>query len=329
LLVTAMNYTIASDAALEYLATRVLDPSWVSQHDDVAYYFKAPLAFLEAGRRDEALKVLAVAEKYVARGGADSANGAYAGVYPHYPWLWICWAAKDLDRADLVEQCFKNFSAYIHPPTSSGLVTSPFIEEKAFEADFFATAEVAKFAFFRNDMVLAQQAGDTMLRVLEANRMHMPKGRFFLRWKSATTEETNLVEAEDALHCVLQEIPGQLYFMMGFPIMTMLELAQSQATGDHAKAETYSAAASELLAYLKGCTGIWESPMAHKVGRAAAMVGDQDAAVKVADFFASQQQSSGAFQADPEAMDSLDQTAEIAVWLRQIDQDLAARAVKG
>lgn len=321
-----MNYATSSDAALEYLAARVLNPSWVSQHDDVAYYFKSPLAFLEAGRQEEALKALAVAEQYVACGGINSANGVYAGVYPHYPWLWICWAANGLGRADLVEQCFQNFSAYIHPPTSSGLVNAPFSEEKAFEADFFATAELVKFALFRKDTVLAEHAGDMLLHVLEANRVHMPKGRFFLRWTSATMQETSLVEAEDVLHCVLQDTPGQLYFMMGFPIMTMLELSQHQATQDHAKVEAYASAVSEILAYLKGCVGIWESPMAHKVGRAAAMVGDQESAVKIADFLVSQQQSSGGFQADPDAMDSLDQTAEIAVWLRQIDQDLNAQA---
>lgn len=82
-------------------------------------------------------------------------------------------------------------------------------------------------------------------------------------------QDINLVETADVLHCVLQGAPGQLYFMVVFPIMTMLELAQHQVTGDHQTsertAETHSSAASEILAYLRGCNGIWENQMAHSL----------------------------------------------------------------
>lgn len=93
-----------------------------------------------------------------------------------------------------------------------------------------------------------------------------------------------MVEAADVLHNVLQAAPGPLYFMLGLPIMAMLQFAQHQVIGDHETseptAETHSSAASEILAHLRGCNGMWEIPVAHKVARAAAMVGDQGSAVK-------------------------------------------------
>ena len=36
----------AADRALAYLRERVLDDTWVAAHRDIAYYFKAPQAFL-------------------------------------------------------------------------------------------------------------------------------------------------------------------------------------------------------------------------------------------------------------------------------------------
>ena len=41
----------AADRALAYLRERVLDDTWVAAHRDIAYYFKAPQAFLLAWRR--------------------------------------------------------------------------------------------------------------------------------------------------------------------------------------------------------------------------------------------------------------------------------------
>merc|ERR1712118_297895 len=101
---------------------------------------------------------------------------------------------------------------------------------------------------------------------------------------------------------------------MAFPAMVLLELATSC---ERVVADKYNAGALQLLEYLKNCVGIFESPMAHKFGRAAAMANDKDAAIKVADFLLSLQQSLGNFQSDSEALDSVDQTSEIAVWLRQ------------
>merc|ERR1711920_68569 len=176
---------------------------------------------------------------------------------------------------------------------------------------------MGKFGLLRRDHILAKAAADMLVRIWELNEHNMKDGRFQLRWTGASYSDLVLLEAVDVFHCVLQHELGQLYFMLGFPIMVLLE------TSSAVEGTAYRACALDLLRYLKECKGVFESPMAHKMGRAAAMAGDKETAVKVSNFFVSQQQVSGCFQEDPEAMDSLDQTAELAVWLRQIQGDLA------
>ena len=55
----------AADRALEYLRERVLDDTWVAAHRDIAYYFKAPQAFLLAGLRDEAAAAFDALEPFL------------------------------------------------------------------------------------------------------------------------------------------------------------------------------------------------------------------------------------------------------------------------
>ena len=62
----------AADRALAYLRERVLDDTWVAAHRDIAYYFKAPQAFLLAGLRDEAAAAFDALEPFLDEGGAAS-----------------------------------------------------------------------------------------------------------------------------------------------------------------------------------------------------------------------------------------------------------------
>ena len=57
----------AADRALAYLRERVLDDTWVAAHRDIAYYFKAPQAFLLAGLRDEAAAAFDALEPFLRR----------------------------------------------------------------------------------------------------------------------------------------------------------------------------------------------------------------------------------------------------------------------
>lgn len=322
-----MSYTVAARKAIDYLLPRLLDDAWVARHDDVAYYFKAPLALLEAGDPAAAGRALDVAARYAERGGGGSANGAYAEFYPHYPWMWMCWSAVLLGRMPLAESCYEKMRRFAVPSICAGLVREPFRGTgQACEADLFATAELVKVALLLGRRRDAAAAGEVLRRALRANREPMISGYFFLRWRGETSDQEPpvLIRQEGVFNCVAQGMPGQLYFMLAFPVMVLLELASLH---DEPTADDCRAAANEMLAYLKGCAGVYSSPMAHKVCIAAAMAGDAETARKIADFLVSLQDS-GCFQEDAEAMDSVDQTAEIAAWLFQVEKSLALAAVK-
>jgi hypothetical protein len=347
-----MAYSDAVTRGLRYLSERVLDPAWVAEHEDVAYYFKAPLAFLESSSSPApsevaAAKVLEAATRYLEKGGADSENPAYAGPYPHYPWMWMCWAATRLGRNDLAQQCYERLYAYVVPSTCAGLVTAPFGGEGAsFEADLFATAEVVKVSLLVGHLGVAEAAADTLVQALEYNSAHMREGRFYLRWGAVMpadgcsgwlqrmaavgTKHLELVQEDDPLHCVMQGTPGQLYFMMAFPAMVLLELSKMLAEEKSVRSSVYRSSALKLLEFLKGCVGVFESPMAHKVAIASAMAGDAETARRIADFLVSQQQPAGCFVfKDSESMDAVDQTAEILVWLLQVQKELAKADLGG
>ncbi|CAK0885104.1 unnamed protein product, partial [Prorocentrum cordatum] len=305
---------------------------WVAEHRDVAFYFKAPMAFLEAGDAEMAEMALDIAAGYVDSGGAGSKNEAYAGdlttrITPGCGSAGqLCgWTARSLAR-----NCWGRLYSFVHPVTCAGLVGVPYsaapsavalsLASRPLKGDLFATAEVAKAALLLGRRGVATQAGDAMVRALDANKEHMEAGEFFLRWSCHRAEDRDgpahmaveLLVGEkdlDAFHCVQKGAPGQLYFLLAFPAMALLELHHT--TGS----EGYREAALRVLDFLRGCAGVFESPMAHKVARAAAMAGDAETARRIADFLVSQQRETGCYQEDPEAMDSIDQTAEIAVWL--------------
>jgi len=329
----AQRYADAARKAIAYLSERVLDDAWVAGHGDVAYYFKAPVAYLEADDGPAAAKALDIlVAEYVDCGGASSKNVVYATVYPHYPWMWMCWSATRLDRKDLAKTCFEKLFKYVDAKSCAGRVPAPLPNaEPKVEFDFFATAEVMKVAVLVGSFEVAEKAADTLVEVIQANGEHMKGGRFYLRWVDEQLDGKGgdgsekaspaLIHAEDPFHCVRQDSPGQLYFMMAFPVMMLLELSalvpakpgQSKAFGENA---------TKLLGFLKECNGVYESPMAHKVAVAAAMAKDFETAAKIADYLLTLQQPAGCFQMEPDAMDSLDQTAEIAAWLFQVQRML-------
>mmetsp|Transcript_87594 Transcript_87594/g.203740 ORF Transcript_87594/g.203740 Transcript_87594/m.203740 type:complete len:428 (-) Transcript_87594:86-1369(-) len=310
----------AAEATAAYLAKLVLNARWASRHPDVAHYFKVPLLLADVGREQDARAALDVVAKFVEQGGAGSASETYAEVYPHSPWLWICWAASRLGPMALADHCFNKLRAYQHRLTESGLVRATYVGAMDFEADFFATAMMAKAALLRGKLSSAEGAGDALVRALEANQLNMSaRRRFNLRWRW----QSGFVEETELSHCVLQGVSGQLYNMLGFPALVLLELQRAGAR----HGATYRAAATELLAFLKGCRGLFTSPDAHVVAAAAALADDKDTASRIASFLVSHQQGDGRFgSGDPEAHETMDASAETAFWLRQVELGLASRS---
>ena len=87
----------------------------------------------------------------------------------------------------------------------------------------------------------------------------------------------------------------------------------------------YLGAARRLLAFLRSCDGINESLFAHKAAVAAAMEPiERDLAAVISQYLVSQQRAHGGFADDADATDTVDQTAELACWLRMLPELAAA-----
>ena len=83
-------------------------------------------------------------------------------------------------------------------------------------------------------------------------------------------------------------------------------------------------AADRALAYLRECV-LSGSLFAHKAAVAAAMMGGQrDLAAVISQYLVSQQRADGGFADDADAMDTVDQSAELACWLRMLPELAAA-----
>mmetsp|Transcript_27810 Transcript_27810/g.62783 ORF Transcript_27810/g.62783 Transcript_27810/m.62783 type:complete len:434 (-) Transcript_27810:50-1351(-) len=308
----------ASQAAARYLLQRLLDPKWAKAHDDVAYYCKAPVVFLELGQLAEANRALDLAEAYVDRGGLGSREELYSQTYPQGPLMWICWAASRLGRRQLAERCLERLLRYVHPVTRSGLVKAPYSSPLIFEADFFATALVIKAALAMDKMRLATEGGEALLRAIEANHNNMLRHRFNLRWRWSD----GFLQETDPHLCVMQGGSGQEYSMLGFPAAMLFELASARklaggtclADGRRAPAaQVFQTGALELLSFLRGCGGLSSSPTSHAAAYAAAMGNDRRLSGQIVVNVASLQKGLGCFGADPDSTCSVDQAADIAI----------------
>ena len=118
--------------------------------------------------------------------------------------------------------------------------------------------------------------------------------------------------------------------MLAFPAMVLLELYARgrDDEGERPRAYRYCGTAARILAFLRGCDGINDSLFAHKAAVAAAMVGEHygedDLPPAISRYLVSQQRAHGGFADDADAMDTVDQTAELACWLRMLPELAAA-----
>lgn len=274
-----------SKVATAYLTAHMFDDGWAASSTDIGHLLKAPMAMLELGQMADAREALLTAARHVGEReelGMSSANATYATLYPQYPFFCLCWAAAQLGDGILARKCYSRIAQFVHPVTGSGLVASPYVPVKPFEADFLATALAAKAALLVGDYGAAVLSGESLLRALEVNRRSMAADRFWLRWSWAN----GLVETEDPLHCVSCRGAGQLYFMLGVPAGVLLELASLPA------ASTPTAAAfldggMELLAFVQRCRGLSKVPKGQRVPDSAAKGQDEQTMARIVEDFVS------------------------------------------
>lgn len=335
-----MNEDLISvaDKALDYLGQTVLQAGFKENgHDDVAYYFKAPAAFLAAGRTAEAEIAWHLLAPYLESGGYKSANPAYAIQYPMYPWYWMARAAHGLGKSKTLQTIKKSLADFIHPSLNAATIKAPYSANTPNTLDFFMTAAMGQTHCLtvdrhenssgssnnNDDLSRAIAMGDTLLHFIDEQTDNT--SRFYLRMNHSQSLLKKVSEPElTAFYWVDQCADNQLYFMLGMPMMHLADLYR--LTGRN----KYLTGAEWLLKFCFGCgEPLYKSLMAHKVARGASMLATissgnsaaKELSLKISNRIAALQLEDGSFNAGTE-MDNYDQTAELALWLREIHKEL-------
>ncbi|MGH3972833.1 MAG: hypothetical protein ACRDS9_05855 [Pseudonocardiaceae bacterium] len=146
----------------------------------------------------------------------------------------------------------------------------------------------------------------------------------FLRLDRSGHLVRDIPEGQAPFYVVNARELDQAYFMIGYPIAFLAKLFA--ATADDA----YPRASRGYLDFGLSCDGNLRSCYtSHKVAWGAAVLaritGDPrctDLTVSISDHLLDIQDPSGAWLADQPAYTTFDQTAEIAIWLREISTEL-------
>ncbi|KAK3262606.1 hypothetical protein CYMTET_28549 [Cymbomonas tetramitiformis] len=353
----------SSDKALAFLSNTILAHDFREQHNDIAYYFKAPLAFIDADLKEDALQALVHARTFTKHGLTESncRDPVYRTEYPAYCQAWLATAASELGLLDEASSELQHVDKYVDTIQRAATVRQPFVANGSADTnmtDIFATAVVANVYHHCGDMSKTKALAHKIIECVR--KQPQSDSKFFLRMSGTGELITDIAEdlADRGFYVIDSERPDQLYFMLGFPLIILARLFK--LTGD----EEYLNGARLLLAFLKLCdrecivmstdiekiksemkneklhylhSSIW----AHKVARGLALLASAKScpdsvredcmrmATTIGRHFMARQLPNGCFSVDGSelaTMRNVDQTSELACWLRGIGTDLAEAA---
>lgn len=327
---TLEAFSQASSRAADVLRARLLDPGGSGADlADLAVFYKAPYLFLLSGDLPAAQRLLDHVKAtfmradgdFVTRQDTKSANAAFQE-YWAYPNGWLVIAAQKLGRFDVSRPGARYLESF-HSASRDAFLTHNPKTGGAAVTDVFTNAHLGLAALYVGDLERAQSAGRMLARAAEMQPD--PTAAFDLRLDG----EGNLISAFPAeaamFYRVSATLPQQAYFMIGYPMAFLGKLYQ--ATGDDA----HLATARHYLDFALSCgDAIRRCHYSHKVAWGAAVLAklcaDEKAAelaLSIARYLLDAQGPNGMWLPDEPPLVSLDQTAEVAIWLREIAGELA------
>lgn len=350
------KYALSSEKAVNWLESRLTeDGSYGSEVRDLACYYKSPLLFYISGKAEAANRVLNYIKSrfmrsngdFTTEGNTKSENVAFVE-YWAYINAWIAIASQKMGRFDVAYPAYQYLTSFYHPhlggfttkkPYESGgknlfssqsflLDSSSLNNHKSYESDgqnvldVLTTAHLGLAALYFGDLEKAKNAGNLLQKIIAIQPDI--KSRFYLRIDDNESLLTKFSEKIELFFNVSATQPNQAYFMIGYPIAFLGILYR--ATGDDICLKT----GQKYLEFASKCSGIDSFHFSHKVAWGAAIIANltkdiEDAKIStnIADYLLSIQAEDGAWFKDEPAYISFDQTAEIAIWLREISTELS------
>jgi hypothetical protein len=210
-----------------------------------------------------------------------------------------------------------------HHPKHGGFTTNKPYGQADNVVDVLSTAHLGLTALYFGDLEKANSAGELLQRFVSM-QPDIKQG-FYLRLNDAGKIITDFPQQASIFFKVSALQPDQAYFMVGYPIAFLGKLYQ--ATHDR----RYLDAAKRYLDFAFNChDDLRTCHFSHKIAWGAAIVarltGEQrfaDLATDVADYLLNIQDTKGGWLQEQPAHTSFDQTAEIAIWLRETAAELS------
>jgi hypothetical protein len=327
------DYLAASNHAVDFLVSQMqVDGSYAST-DDLAAYYKSPTTLYAAGRVEEANRLVDYIQNRFLQANGDvltgpgnkSADFAYTEYY-HYTNAWIAMGTQRLGRFDVAVPTHKYLLDFYNKRQGGFNTNGPYHpwDKKGTVTDTLSISHGGLMALYFGDMKKAKAAGDLLLDVYD-DQDDLASG-FYLRidWKGRLIKEYPPEMA--GFYFVSATDPNQAYFFIGYPIAYLGLL--HRATGE----DRYQEGANNYLNFALSTTGNIRSFFyAHKVAWGAAICAKNTGnpayaqlARDICDYLVSIQQPNGQFLPELGVFSSLDQTSEIALWLRYVHAELVS-----
>jgi hypothetical protein len=322
-------YHQSADKAIDWLSCQLQnDGSYGANIRDLASYYKSPYLFYVAGKLEAANCVLSHIKKAFMQADADfstsigakSENAAFHE-YWAYPNAWIALAAQKMGRFDVAYPAYHYLKSFYHPQSGGFTTHRPTSQPNTI--DILTTAHLGLTALYLGELEKAKRAG-ALLQTMEAMQPNRAI-EFLLRQDENGQLITQYPQAMAIFFSVSATQPNQAYFMIGYPIAFLAKLYRATSN------LTYLETAKRYLEFAMSCQGNLRTfHFSHKIAWGAAMVANltqetqcAEFATAIADYLVSIQDPSGAWLQEEPAHTSFDQTAEIAIWLKEISAEIS------
>lgn len=311
---------VALHNTVQYFSERISRGNYFYENKgELASFFKLPVLLAKTNNIKLGNEVLRYIEQnFLMEDGDFKSNYNNKSSKPEYSEYWTYFNGWILRGAQLLDyqlpsQAIKYYEAYY---TDKGALTN----KNKDEYDVLSLAHYGMYYLGQNKIKQASKAFQFLKKIFES-QTELDKV-FYLRVNNEGL--VSHFDKEKELFYVVKNKNNQLYFMLAYPVAFLATFYNK--TGDK-EALDY---AQKYMDYLLSCDQIfYRSRFSHKTAWACSILysatGDMkyyEAMQKIINYFLNTQSKKGLWHIEEDSNTINDQSAEIACWLAEINQNL-------
>ncbi len=328
------RYNLAISKGIRWLEhVRNINGSYGENVNTLEAYYKSPLAFTEANKRDEGQKILDWIEwKYLTAEGhfhdpnPSEMSDRYCDLYQD---LWILWGAYRLHQRTLVDK-IRKFILRFFDKNSGGFQSNILDNPLTAPLELRSTAFSGIVCLMIGDVEIAQAAGDFVINMLDL-QPDLSLGFFIVRDRNGKIVD-HFTSEKERFYIISTKQTRPLYYALGLSLALLAKLYQ------YTNELKYLIAAERYLNICKSYgSQIFHHDYSGKLGWGLAMLyhSTQDdeylnLSTTIADYLLGLQLPSGEWflrnlynnREEQPLVLTLDRTAEYIVWFTNIAKEV-------